>query len=128
MLLMATSQLLQTLRSAHRITRFMLVWFALSLGAAIASPLINPQSTELICSGSGVMKVLVKNADGSNTEVVNRMLDCPMCATVAAPPPVAAPIVGPVQPLACTVESIPSARIATLASGPHRARGPPVFS
>ncbi len=58
-------QTLQILRTAHRITRFVLVWFVLSLGAAIASPLVSPQATELICSGTGVMKLLVKNADGT---------------------------------------------------------------
>ena len=115
---MARLQLLQTLRSAHRITRFMLVWFALSLGVAIASPLVNPQSTELICTGSGVMKVLVKNADGSSTEVVTRMMDCPMCATLAAPPPVQKSLARPVQPLGHAVQPIPAAHISAITGAP----------
>jgi hypothetical protein len=125
---MAPLQLLQTLRSAHRITRFMLVWFALSLGVAIASPLVNPQSTELICAGSGVMKVLVKNADGSSTEVVARMLDCPMCATLAAPPPAQKNVAPPVQPLGHAQQPIPAAPIAAITGALPPARGPPAFS
>ena len=125
---MASLQLLQTLRSAHRITRFMLVWFAMSIGAAIASPLINPQSTELICSGSGVMKVLVKNADGSSTEVVARMLDCPMCATLGAPPPLQKNFSHPVQPLGDALQPIPAAHIAAITGAPPPARGPPALS
>ena len=121
-------QFLQTLRSAHRISRFMLVWFALSIGVAIASPLINPQSTELICSGSGVMKMLVKNADGSTTEEVARMLDCPMCATVGAPPPAQTTFAEPLQPLGYVLKTIPAAHIAAATGAPPPARGPPTFS
>ena len=121
-------QVLQRLRNAHLIARFVLVWFALSIGAAVASPWINPQSTELICSGSGVMKVLVKNADGSSTEVASRMLDCPLCATVSAPPPAAKTVALPAQPLAYALQPIPAAHIAARTNVPPPARGPPAFS
>ena len=117
----------QTLRSAHRITRLVLVWFVLSLGVAIASPLVNPQATELICSGTGVMKVLVKNADGGSTEVASRMLDCPLCASVSAPPPAAKVAAEPAQPLGYVLQTIPSAHIAALTAAPPPGRGPPAF-
>ena len=119
---------LKALRSAHRITRFVLVWFVLSLGAAIASPLVNPQATELICSGAGVMKLLVKNADGSSTEVASRMLDCPLCASVSAPPPAAKATAEPAQPLGHVLQTIPAAHIAALTAAPPPGRGPPAFS
>ncbi len=124
-------QPLQSLRSAHRITRLVLVWFVLSLGAAIASPLINPQATELICTGTGVMKVLVKNADGAiddgGTEVASRMLDCPLCASVSAPPPAARATAEPAQPLGYVLQTIPAAHIAALTAAPPPGRGPPAF-
>ena len=119
---------MQMLRNARLITRFVLVWFAMSIGAAIASPLIKPQAIELICSGSGVMKVLVKNDDGSSTEVASRMLDCPLCASSSAPPPLPGMLVEPAQPLAYVLQSIPSAHIAALTAAPLPARGPPIFS
>lgn len=119
---------MQALRNARLITRFVLVWFALSIGAAIASPLVKPQALELICSGSGVMKVLVQNDDGSSTEVSSRMLDCPLCASSGAPPPVARVVAEPVQPLGYVLQTIPAAHIAALTAAPLPARGPPAFS
>ena len=121
-------QILQALRNAQLIARFVLVWFVLSLGAAVASPLVNPQATELICSGSGVMKLLVKNADGSSTEVASRMLDCPLCASVSAPPPAAKAVAEPAQPLGHVLQTIPAAHIAALTAAPPPGRGPPLFS
>ena len=44
---MPAMQPLLHLRQARHITRFMLVWFVLSLGVAIASPVINPQPRTL---------------------------------------------------------------------------------
>ena len=130
--LMPSLHLLQTLRNAQRITRFVLVWFVLSLGTAIASPLVkslvSPQATELICSGAGVMKLLVKNADGSSTEVVTRMLDCPLCATVGAPPQAARVTAEPAQPLGYVLQTIPAAHIAARTAAPPPGRGPPDFS
>jgi Protein of unknown function (DUF2946) len=122
-------QVLQRLRRASHITRFMLVWFALSLGVAIASPLVNPQSTELICSGAGVMKVLVKNADGSTSEAqASHGLECPLCAATAAPPPAAKTITLTTPPLGHAVQRVPAARLAALTAPPLPARGPPSFS
>jgi hypothetical protein len=120
--------LLQRLRRASHITRFMLVWFVLSLGVAVAAPLVNPQSTELICSGAGVMKLLVKNADGTSTEESRRMLDCPMCATVAAPPPMGQTLAELAPPMGHVLQAIPAEHIAALTAAPPPARGPPASS
>jgi hypothetical protein len=129
---MPSLQLLQTLRNAHRITRLVLVWFVLSLGAAIASPLVNPQAAELICTGTGVMKLLVKNIDGTvdegGTEVASRMLDCPLCASVTAPPPAAKATAEPAQPLGYVLQTIPAAHIAARTAAPPPGRGPPASS
>ncbi len=121
-------QFLQSLRNAKPLVRWVLVWFSLSLGVAAASPLVNPQATELICSGSGLMKLLVKNADGSSSEVASRMLDCPLCASVSAPPPMAKTVAEPAQPLGHVLQTIPAAHIAALTAAPPPGRGPPLFS
>ena len=120
--------ILQRLRHANLLARFMLVWFAMSVAVAVVSPWVSPQSTELICSGSGVMKMLVKNADGSSTEVASPMLDCPLCATVSAPPPAAQTVALPAQPLGHALQPIPAAHIAARTNAPPPARGPPTFS
>jgi hypothetical protein len=117
---------MQALRHAQRLAKFVLVWFVLSLGAAIASPLIKPQAIELICSGSGAMKVLIKSDDGSVT-TSSHTLDCPLCAQISAPPPAIHPHTAPSQPLAYALRSIPAAHIAARTAAPLPARGPPTL-
>jgi hypothetical protein len=124
---MQTRQILQSLRGAHLLARFVLVWFALSLGVAVASPIVKSQAMELICSGSGVMKLLLKTDDGTK-EVVSYTLDCPLCISNGAPPSLAATAkFEPVQPLAYVIQSIPAAHMASLTAAPLPARGPPAF-
>jgi hypothetical protein len=119
---------MQTLRNAHLIARFVLVWFALSLGAAVASPIVQPKVMDLICSGAGVMKLMVQTGDGSQ-ELSSAGMDCPLCAASSAPPPPGASLsVEPVQPLGYVLQSIPSAIIAARTAAPLPARGPPSFS
>jgi hypothetical protein len=125
---MAAMTLLDTLRRARALGRFAVLWFVASLGMAIASPMVSPQSMELICSGSGVMKVLVKNTDGSSSEATARMADCPLCASVSAPPPAPQAQVEPAQPLAHVLQGIPAAIMAAQTAAPAPGRGPPGLS
>jgi hypothetical protein len=120
-------QTLQVLRNAHLIARFVLVWFALSIGTAIASPLVNPQAMELICSGTGVMK-LVKQLDDGSTEPGSLTLDCPLCANLSAPPPACASDAGLVLDLVFAMMPTEAARVASLLRGTWQARAPPTFS
>jgi hypothetical protein len=117
---------MDVLRRAHLLARLVLVWFALSIGVAVAAPLVNPQAMELICSGSGAMKVLVKTDDGAK-EVSSASLDCPLCASIGAPPPVARAAAEPDQALGHVLAPIPAARIASLTAAPLPARGPPTL-
>lgn len=116
---------MQVLRNATVLVRLVLAWFALSLGVAAASPLVNPQAMELICSSAGVVKVLVQTADGAKELAPGQAMDCPMCLPLAAPPPVPLVFSTQPQPLGCALQPIPSARIAALVSAPPPARGPP---
>ena len=118
---------MQTLRNAKLLARFVLVWFALTVGAAIASPMIKPLAFDLICSGSGVMKVLPNTGDG-NAPMAGLMLDCPLCAAMGAPPPVARQAAEPHQPLFFSQLATPAAFIASRTAAPLPARGPPAFS
>jgi len=118
---------MQTLRHFTFISRLVLAWFVLSLGVAVASPIVKPQDILLVCSGSGAMKVLVQSDDGSTTELASNSMDCPLCAPMGAPPPVARAVVEPAQPLAYALQSIPSAHIAARTAAPLPARGPPTL-
>ena len=119
-----------TLQSLRRIAtcllgRCVLAWFALSIGVASASPLIQPKSFELICTSTGAVKMIVKGDDGS-VSVGAGHLDCPMCLPLAAPPPpvMQLPLLSP-SPLAHALQPVESARIAAVTAAPLPARGPP---
>lgn len=116
---------MQRLSHARFLARLVLVWFALTIGVAIAAPVVHSSSLELVCSGSGAMKLLVKGDDGS-TRPAGHTLDCPLCASMGAPP-VAAGSPGPVPLPACgPVETLLSTRIAARTAAPLPARGPPL--
>ena len=119
--------LLPNLRRATVLARWshwVLLSFVLSLGVAIASPMVNPQATQLICSAAGGMKVIVTSADGSS-EVASQSMDCPLCVSIIAPPPVLKLSFEPAQPLSYALQSIPAAIIAKRTAAPPPARGPP---
>lgn len=118
---------MQTLRHFTLLTRLVLGWFVLSLGVAVASPIVKPQNMLLVCTGSGAMTVLVQAEDGSSGEPVHSGLDCPLCATLAAPPPTAGAVVQPVHLLAYALQSIAAAHIAARTASPLPARGPPTL-
>lgn len=120
-------QAMHTLRHAHFLTRLVLVWFALALGAAIASPLVNPQSIELVCGSGGAMKLIVKSDDG-NQAPSSHTLDCPLCATVGAPPPLAQPAAVLPDVLAHVLLPVAAAHIAGRTAAPLPPRGPPALS
>jgi hypothetical protein len=117
---------MQALRSARFLARLVLAWFALSLGVAIASPLVKPAGIEVICSGNGAIKLLVKGEPGGG-HATSHTLDCPLCASMAAPPPVARTDLAFVPVLGHAVQPIPAARIAAVTAAPLPARGPPQF-
>ena len=118
---------MQILRNAKTLARCVLVWFALTVGAASASPLVKPRSFDLICSGAGVMKIMPKSDDG-NAPATGLTLDCGLCASLAAPPPVARLAAEPHQPLSYALRPVPAAFSASRTAAPLPARGPPVFS
>ncbi len=119
---------MQSLRNFTFLARLVLAWVVLSLGVAVASPIVKPQNVLLVCTGSGAMKVLVTADDGSTSEVTSASMDCPLCASLSAPPPpVAAQTVEPTQPLAYALQSIPAAHIAARTAAPLPARGPPTL-
>lgn len=78
--------LMQALRNAHLLARFVLAWFALSMGVAIASPLVQPKSMQLVCSAAGAITVQFEQGYDDLSSSQATTLDCPLCAAVGAPP------------------------------------------
>jgi hypothetical protein len=114
-------------RPGIALIRWVLLWFALSLGVAIASPVVHPQAVELVCSATGSVKAIVHTDDGTQ-ELGTGHMDCPLCVLAGAPP--ATPVVElpTPQPLARAVSPFASAHIAAVAAAPLPARGPPSLS
>ncbi len=115
---------LQTLRNTRTLTRAVLAWFVLSVGLAIAAPIVQPQSLALVCSAAGAVKLLPSGSEG-DTGPSSHSLDCVMCLAMAAPPPANHNLAAPAQPLAHALQGIPAAHIAWRTASPLPARGPP---
>lgn len=107
--------------------RWVLLWFALSIGVAVASPVVHPQTVELVCSTTGSVKAIVHTDDGAQEFGAGHM-DCPLCVLAGAPPATPAVELPVLMPLARAVQPIASAHIAAATAAPLPARGPPSLS
>lgn len=110
----------------HRIlARLVLVWFALFIGVAIASPILNPTETQMICSSAGGMKMVASGEEGADVKLTANM-DCPLCAPVHIPLHSCNTSFEPSSALAHSLHPVAAALIATLTAPPLPSRGPPV--
>lgn len=116
---------MQALRNAHYLASFVLVWFALTIGVSIASPIVKPQVTQLVCSASGATNVPV--TDDGPVPTASHTLHCPLCAGIGAPPPVVRVQFDPVLPTAQVLQPVESNHIASATAAPLPARGPPKY-
>jgi len=118
---------LQSLRTATPLARLVLVCWMLVTGVAIASPLAKPNTVALVCSGAGGMQLLVNPGDGGEAPA-NAMLDCPLCVSVAVPPPAFQqhPELAPTQTHSVALR--PALFATTHSAAPLPARGPPTAS
>ena len=115
---------MQALRRARRLTRLVLAWFALSVGLAVAAPVLQPQSIEMVCSGTGGMRMMMDD-EGGMPDPGGHMKDCRLCVMTGAPvtPVVFLPEPPPAQVPAPIVPVSVVARAATHFS----ARAPPLL-
>ena len=116
---------MQSLRYAIQITRLVLVWFALSVGVAIASLIVNPHGMDLVCSSTGSMKLVVQGDDDASAS--SHTLDCPLCASISVPPPAINTSLTQPSPLAHAMQPIAAAHMAAITAPPLPSRGPPAL-
>ncbi len=116
------------LRNARTLARLVLVWFALAVGAAVASPLIKPQSVALVCSGAGVLKILAAGDDAGAALPGAGLLDCPLCLHTNAPPPAATLTARVLSATAGAMVAPVVQSFAVRHAGPAPGRGPPEHS
>lgn len=115
---------MQALRNAKHIAKLVLLWFALYVGSAVASSLIHPGNFQMVCSADGMVKVLDANDDQGKAQVAFGM-DCPLCASVSAPPAPQTVRFEPPSSLAHALQPVAAAHIASVSSAPPPSRGPP---
>lgn len=105
----------------------MLVWFALALGAAAASPLVRTQDQQLVCTAAGSLR-FVNLDDGGAARATGGLQDCPQCILAGAPPRQdrsIVPLPAPASVLASASLRVPHA---SRTAPPLPARGPPELS
>ncbi|EYC52711.1 hypothetical protein AZ34_17660 [Hylemonella gracilis str. Niagara R] len=115
---------MQTLRRARFLARLVLTGFALALGAAIASPIVQPKAMELVCAADGVMK-WVAQEDGDAVASHAHSLDCPLCVQVLTPPAGSFTDLAHAAPQSIAPRRQGVARMAQRAAAPLPPRGPP---
>ena len=118
---------MQITRYAKLIARFVLIWFVLSIGVAVASPMVKPQGMQLVCSGVGAMKVIVTGDDG-RLPSSSHTLDCPLCASISAPPPMGIVAFSDTAPLGFLLPVAGENTAFFILAAPPPARGPPSIS
>lgn len=115
---------LQTLRQARTLAQLVLVWLVLAVGVAVAAPLVQPQSSTLVCTASGAVKLLAGGDEGS-VAPAHHTLDCVLCLVLSAPPPAPVNVVAPAHVLRSTRVAWSAAPLVRRSASPPPARGPP---
>ena len=113
-----------TARSHKLFARLVLVLFALFIGVAIASPILNPTETQMVCSSAGGMKMVASGEEGADVKLPAKM-DCPLCAPVLVPVPTCATSFDHASSLAHSLHPVAAALIAARTAPPLPSRGPP---
>ncbi len=116
-----------TPRSCRAFARFVLVWFALALGVAAASPLVRTPGLQQVCTAAGGIK-LVAVDDGGVPRATSGLQDCPLCVLAGAPPQRLQLTVPPPVPAAALLPAQPTVSDAARTAPPLPPRGPPAFS
>ena len=117
---------MKALRHVALLHRLVLAWFVLSLGVAVAAPVVHPQAVELVCSSVGMVKLIVHTDDGAqDVGQAGSAMDCPLCTLGGVPPAIVSFKIAMPLPLGRSLQSIPAARLAAATASPLPARGPP---
>ena len=110
--------------------RIALAWFVLTLGAAVAAPLLQAQPTTQVCSANGTAGLRAHpGGEPAPAPSAGHALDCVLCLIAGAPPSV---FTGPLpRPLATDVGQAWSRLDAPVLANWHMPwppRGPPTHS
>ena len=117
---------MRTLHARSWLARLFLAWYALTLGAAMASPLVQPKLLTQVCSADGGMVLVVVDAHGEVVASGPHTLDCALCLASALPAPAVPPAaLPPPASFDLALPPLAQAHRALRAGAPMPARGPP---
>ncbi|MET1115767.1 MAG: DUF2946 family protein [Comamonas sp.] len=117
---------MHALRHSRTLACLVLAWLVLTLGVAMASPMVQPQFLQMVCASAGGMQMVGLGGDGAAAGSPHA-LDCTLCLVLIPPPaPLALHLAQP-QPLGRALQPVVSARIAALVGAPLPPRGPPAL-
>lgn len=116
---------MKTLIPTTWLRRWIAACLLLSMGVAMASPLVQPRSMELICAGGGGAK-LVLHSEGALPSHGNGGMDCLLCLVESAPPTAAPVPWAGGSPLAGAPAQPPPVSVLVSAAALPPARAPPV--
>lgn len=103
---------------------WVLAWFVMALGVAVASPIVQPQAMEFVCSGAGAGRILV-HADEGPVGLGAQGLDCPLCMLTGAAPAAFFPLIhAPAPRHSFALRPAAPFQLPAMAVSPP-ARGPP---
>lgn len=119
---------MHTLRTSSMLARLVLAWFVLTLGVAVASPLVHPKAMEIVCSAGGSVKLVAVDGSGESDQGAGHTLDCSLCLPASLPAPLFSHPVAMPQLHANARHPFASAHIAALLGAPLPPRGPPALS
>jgi glucan phosphoethanolaminetransferase (alkaline phosphatase superfamily) len=114
------------LRSFRWIAQLVLAWFALFLGSAIASTVIEPDSVQIVCAAGGGMK-MVDMSEDDEALMSTLSLDCPLCAFVTVPLLTSSARFEQLSSLAHALHPFAAAHMASVTAPPLPSRGPPAL-
>lgn len=117
-------RLLSTAQHLTTIARLALCAYVLSLGLAIAAPLVNAPALQLICTSAGVKLVA---EPGQDNEPPQASLDCPLCLAGLALPPQSATWQAADQRASAPLLARRTPHADTAPPAPWQARAPPSF-
>lgn len=113
-------------RTLFSLRAWVLAWFVLALGVAVASPVVQPRAMEIVCSGTGTgaTKILLHTSSGT-LELGEHGSECPLCLVSGAPPAYLSSFSPVLMPLTHASALLFSSPVVAATAAPPPARGPP---
>jgi hypothetical protein len=125
---MFSFSLLHRLRRANKLVIAVLFLYGLTLGVAMAAPMIAGKGVSMLCTSTGI-KFVNESGKIIDGKATTHTLECSFCVpTGIAPELPLIEVCPPVHALSYATQSIPAARLAAIVSAPLPARGPPLFN